>query len=688
MADRTIEFAFKGDMSQLEGEVRKGTSSLQSFESKGVQSAKNVGKALGGFAVGAAAALALAGAAAIKVSANLNQLAKDAKRVGSSVTELQKLQRTLDRVTDGSANAAETAKFLGKNLSAVRDGAGEAALQFGKLGLDINKVLRMPVAGQVRTIAGAFPKLADEAEQTSVALALFGRAGSSLVAAFRDGGADFDEAAKRVEAIGVSSEDAAVRAEILQDALGDAQQAGSLLATTAADALFPALSLAADGMTSLMVSASRDDSLQQAVNVLGDIAAGAVLAGLKLLGLQRTYAGLGEVSKISRQAMDAREAMAELDVRMEKARSSFVLTAIQKQERLLDLGDAYIRQEEKAIALELKRDNLIRKNMKGIREGGGGPPSRGGGGGGRGGGGGGTRAPSGGGGGFGDILSGAPTALGAINEMTAEALPELEGQIVSVATAATRATAAFRAFADEGGNAIMGAVQNIASGIQQLTASIGSAIAEEMETTRNEIEGLEDDITNAATTGAKRRFMIQKAAKEAELEEHKKAAMAAWVVGHIAAIAQAAINIPLTISQTIAQMGATPLGIGLAIAGGVTAGIAFGAVVAEPAPSFHSGGMITGRNIGSDPNAVSISARPGEFVSTPAAVSRLGRDTLEDAERGRAPSRGGSETRFYYEGRDLDRLHSDRLRAVGSPLSAASSRRAHSRYSSGKVRNG
>ena len=262
-------------------------------------------------------------------------------------------------------------------------------------------------------------------------------------------------------------------------------------------------------------------------------------------------------------------------------------------------------------------------------------------------------------------------------------LKEYQSVLVEISTEASRAQQAAVDFADGTSGAILGAVGNIGGAIQDLTSTIGAAIAEEMATTASEIEALEERITNTTDAGAKRRLMIQKAAKEKELEDHKEAAMAAWVVGKVAAVAQAAIAIPLTIAQTLANMGATPVGIALAVAGGITAGVALAAVIAEPPPTFHAGGLVTGGNI----DAVPITARRGERVLSNAAVSRLGNDTLDEVERGRMPGgRGGPIIRF--NDRDLDVMHSSRLRAQGSPLNSATASATRSRYSSGKGRTG
>jgi hypothetical protein len=640
--------------------------------------------------------MAVAATAAIKVSANLNKIAKDAKRVGSTVTELQQLQRTLDRVTDGSANAAETAKFLGKNLADVRGGAGEAAKQFGKLGLDINRVLAMPVSEQVRTIAGAFPGLRDEAEQTQVALALFGRAGSSLVAAFRDGGADFDAAAARVAEIGVAGEGAAERAETLQDALGDASQAANLLAVEASDALFPALTDAANVITSVMVAAANDQGLREFVRTIGEVTAGAVQAAAALFQLDTDMA-LPEGQRLGKQIGQLQGEIAEInalfaltsDLTEENAEKFLSLTASmglsttiaareaalvemlnEKQMALAETEEASIRRtreliaaREAALAVDVKRNRAT--------SGGGGA-----GGGGAGGGGGAAAA----------LAPVGPTLFDSISAQVQETTTAVGAMYEDLAARAKASREQQEAEAEGLKNSTQALAQEVGAAVTQASQMVLDGVLMEYQKTKDEIADIEDQITKTTDKGAKDRLMRRKRAKEKELEEEKKAAMAAWVANKVAAIAQAAVSMALGIANSL-SMG-MPQGAVMAAISAVASGAAIAAIAAQPPPSFHAGGLVTGAALRQgNPDDIPASLRAGEFVSTPAAVSRLGRQTLEDAERGRLPSSGG-EVVVRFNDRDLDVMHSSRLRAVGSPLQRATASSTRARYSSGRVRRG
>jgi hypothetical protein len=124
------------------------------------------------------------------------------------------------------------------------------------------------------------------------------------------------------------------------------------------------------------------------------------------------------------------------------------------------------------------------------------------------------------------------------------------------------------------------------------------------------------------------------AAKGRESAEAKKAAEIGWGISSAMAIAQAAINIPLAVSNafTSGSQINPVFGIAMGIAAGIAASASLAAVIAKAAagPQFHSGGMV-----GSD--EVSARLRRGEAVLTPQAVSDLGgREGVAEANRGGA----------------------------------------------------
>jgi hypothetical protein len=127
--------------------------------------------------------------------------------------------------------------------------------------------------------------------------------------------------------------------------------------------------------------------------------------------------------------------------------------------------------------------------------------------------------------------------------------------------------------------------------------------------------------------------------EKANTKERRAALKKAWEAQTALAIAQAAINIPLSIAQAAA--GPWPAAIGFMVAAGVASAAAFAGVVAKAAagPTFHAGGAIsTGpARRPEHEDEVSITALEGEGVLNRAAMRRVGQEGLRAMNRGEQP---------------------------------------------------
>jgi len=119
---------------------------------------------------------------------------------------------------------------------------------------------------------------------------------------------------------------------------------------------------------------------------------------------------------------------------------------------------------------------------------------------------------------------------------------------------------------------------------------------------------------------------ISIAATEEETEARLEAQRAAWWAQAISAIATAAINIPLSISQ--ASAAGYPQAIGFMIAAGVASTAALAGVIAKTAagPGFHSGGLA--------PDEAMARVLPGEAVIPESSVRRYGEERTREIVRG------------------------------------------------------
>jgi hypothetical protein len=157
-------------------------------------------------------------------------------------------------------------------------------------------------------------------------------------------------------------------------------------------------------------------------------------------------------------------------------------------------------------------------------------------------------------------------------------------------------------------------------------------------------------------------------AAEEGSEAQKKAMREQWEANAAMAIIQAAINIPLSVSNAMATPGVPyPVAAGFGIAAGIASGIAFGATVAKAAagPTFHSG-----TSSANAPDEFQATLRNREAVLTPAAVQAIG-GTMAVDRANRGEGMGQSATFIMQvNDRTTDVQHSEAIRRPDSPLAA------------------
>jgi hypothetical protein len=144
-------------------------------------------------------------------------------------------------------------------------------------------------------------------------------------------------------------------------------------------------------------------------------------------------------------------------------------------------------------------------------------------------------------------------------------------------------------------------IQRIGTLVNQAADIVTEAVAQNserririLENERNQAIAIIDDQLNQQLLSqeeydAKRLVLEQEYDKKVR-EEKKKA----FIAQKAADIIQATINTALAVTRTLAELGATPLGIGLAAAAGVLGGIQTGLIASQPVPEFAKGGKVNG----------------------------------------------------------------------------------------------
>jgi hypothetical protein len=176
------------------------------------------------------------------------------------------------------------------------------------------------------------------------------------------------------------------------------------------------------------------------------------------------------------------------------------------------------------------------------------------------------------------------------------------------------------------------------------------------------------------------------AAAQGSSEARQRAAKRAWAATTALSIAQAAVNIPLAISQGLAAP--WPASIGAAAAGGVAAGAALAGVIAKAAagPKFHSGTGSAAQAGGLAPDEFSAVLRKREAVVTEAGVGRLGGpDAIRRANRGESPQGGPTQLVFRVANRTTDVQTLEALRRPDSPMAAAIAEGRAARVGSARI---
>ena len=647
MADRKIKFVFEGDTRDLEralGTVRKeagetgaevttaGAESASAWDdfTGAMVKAKGPLIAIGVAAAAATVALAATVVEAVRLSDEANQIAKSARAIGASTADLQLLQGAMDLLTDGSVDAGRAIQDLQRGLAEARDGAGPAKDALEKLGLTASDLAGLPVAEQVATIADKMGRLEDVAERTQVAMDVFGRSGRGMAAALGMGGDAIREATGAIEDAGIISAETAAESEGLQDAILLAGKAFETLKRDAVEPLLPVLAAAADKAAELMrafadtgipqafgravafvaekllgltgeVQEFKDavDDAQAAERTLTDEYNAQSDAVTRLRGemaaLEDKERRLGEervralslsqsVSRIDRELVETAEARAAAAgvLRTEVAMlTSFEAQLVREMEREARAADA-------ARAAEERRRELLSEP-----------------------------APEGGGGLSLDEIKGQLAEEEEVRldaqermaraqieieenlqaELTALRDAELEANLESI-EARKRAEDELLAKREQAATDAMRATMAMTSSIVSLTGAVTDAV----------IEGQEEGT-----------------------QARKDAAMAGFVIMKIAAVAEAAVATALSIVNSLAA--GLPVGAILAVAAGIAGAAATAAIIAQPPPSFHAGGLITGAV--SAPDEVQIRALRGETVVTEADTRAAGGAAgVRDAVRG------------------------------------------------------
>lgn len=226
-----------------------------------------------------------------------SQLQKTSLKLNISTRALQELQFAAGQAEVSSEELQTGLRFLARNAGAAASKGGAQAQAFAKLGVNVRDA-----NGNVKSAADLIPELADafkntvpRAEQTAVAIRLFGRSGAGMIPFLLKGSKGIADLRKEAEELGgVMDEDMIERSENLIKTQKKLAFVWQGLKNVAVDALLPAFTQVTDAFIGWLRSPETKAFMKQVPIWIGHIIK--VAAGLWVI-LDEIFGVLFDIGK-------------------------------------------------------------------------------------------------------------------------------------------------------------------------------------------------------------------------------------------------------------------------------------------------------------------------------------------------------------------------------------------------------
>ena len=749
-ADRKIVFTFEGDTRDLESALRTITRSSKSTEkaakdigggfSDMAKEAKDAGKAgtsaldrmkkrsaplakaIGAvtltiaavtvaFAAAAKGANAAAGAVIDFAEAG-DEIAKTAKKIGSSVEDIQLVRFALSEGGIAATEADAAIAKLNIRLAEAAADTGPAVDALRDLNLEAEDLQAMPLPERLATIADAIDNMSTHGEKSVAVVALMEEGGQHLLSAFEGGGDEIRKSAGALKEIGVVSGATARESEKLIDSVGRTKSHFSALKAEVLAPMVPVLTGVTRGLSAMMgqfrgsgkaaelgkslqIFASERlilgiagvaisiDAMVISISKLFKLEWGSIIEDLEM-SQARINAGANAIIDTIDEAVAEAEADRTLSVTMVMVGTEAwdeMIAAREEAERERKLISGETAAEEKSAAesaRDLRKQQLadIKAYLRDVRAS------------------------------FEDSWANHLVGVEGVDFAEQLALKRAEERgrelIDAAATSAEerlkieemlehdkerirleyadRRKAALKAEAEEAesqakesldktiqmANDIAGTFADVAGSISSAFDDVTSKLVGIASESRQKVEQLSADLRSATTEQERERLGAELATASRALREQRAAAMEAFGVGKAAAISQASIAGALAVVNALATPGAPfPVAVGFSIAAGIAAAAQIGAIASEPPPTFHAGGMV---GLGA-PDEISARLLRSEAVLSPQGVRAAGgAGGVRDLNRGGTAGQQPVITVFKVRSRAVDAMVSDNLRTKQGPL--------------------
>ena len=652
----TVVWSFEGDtkdleaaLSQVQGSVSDTNKGLQTTGKEGQKSfklteegAKKAAKVVGGvlvagLAAATAASVALA-ASVVGVAKDLDNLAKNAKRAGTTAAELDVMRGVMDLAGVATSQVDQMVKKLRVNLGKAAIGTAAQADALALLGHTAEDFVDVPLDRKLAMVARGMEGVEDANVRATIATDLFGRAGLEILPMLEAGEAAMVGQAAAIREAGSVSNKWAEDSENLVDQLALTSRAITTMKQEALVPLIPAFSGVIEATREAILEFKQTDALSEfgdfAVGVLLDVVAPAVayMANIAIKSFGSINPAIKGTIAIL-QALRAEFLFAtgqwdEARVVLKEGRKVWREAA----QGVRDLGKTQEAADDALESFLTKLDRLkgslgdstpkARKLAGGLRE---------------------VKTAA-------EEAGGASKALADNLEWLNAAPFPLTGVIRDeLPDAIDTAEERFQDFQDnwrEGIGGIVNEVGNLALDVVGIFQRMNDEVMDDRiasyEETAGRIEDINRKLVDTVDAAEKARLVAEKGRLKEQAEAQKEAALEAFNTQKALAIVAASINTALAVINAFATAPNIIMGAVMAVVAGAAGAVAIASIAAEQPPSFHSGGILRASDVrGATMDSVMVRAKPGEgILSTSGVAAAGGADGVDALNAGRGGSRG------------------------------------------------
>jgi hypothetical protein len=353
----------RGEVQQAEGDLGGlGEAGSKGFSLTGA-SADKAAKVIGGVLLaGVVAATAAAVALATKVvsvAGDLDKLAKQAKRAGTTAKELDTIRGVFDLAGVSIGQTDAMVKKFRVNLGKAAIGTAAQADALDLLGTKAEDFNGLPLDRKLALVAKGMQGIEDPAIRATVATDLFGRSGLDILPLLEDGEDAWLASASAIEDAGTVTNEQAAMSEVLVDAIALMNRT---IGTLVRDALVPMIPALTDVANTVRETIESFDTTRiiRWVEVMADVTSGAMLAWQALRGLDQEQRQAAVASGHAQDAINAQaEAVSALREELEAEQESIRQTA--------DLmgTDIWVSEDVARLTEEIDHQLAILKRLRG-----------------------------------------------------------------------------------------------------------------------------------------------------------------------------------------------------------------------------------------------------------------------------------------------------------------------------------